>query len=165
MLQDEILRLVAQGEGQRVEFKTGLAEQHKALETLCAFLNSEGGHVLIGVRPNGEIAGVTVGRNTLENIAAAIARIVDPRPYPSIDAIQVGATTVIVLSVDGRKPGQIFFASGKAWVRVGAINTWLSAKEITTRVLETYDQRIARALREHDDRFLWAIRSHGIAMP
>jgi ATP-dependent DNA helicase RecG len=43
--------LIAQGESETLEFKRSTAELKRAGETLCAFLNGEGGKVLIGVAP------------------------------------------------------------------------------------------------------------------
>ncbi len=52
--------LVAQGESETLEFKRSTAELRRAGETLCAFLNGEGGQVLIGVGPDGKIVGQQV---------------------------------------------------------------------------------------------------------
>ena len=35
--------MVAQGEGQRIEFKTSLAEENEAIISLCAFAHADGG--------------------------------------------------------------------------------------------------------------------------
>lgn len=61
--------LVAQGESPRCEFKstlhvnlhTGIEDrsmEHACLKTIAAFLNSHGGHLLIGVNDNGEPIGI-----------------------------------------------------------------------------------------------------------
>jgi ATP-dependent DNA helicase RecG len=56
---DNIKSLIKRGEGIDIEFK----ESRKALnkdvyQTICAFLNRIGGHILLGVRDDGEIIGV-----------------------------------------------------------------------------------------------------------
>jgi ATP-dependent DNA helicase RecG len=50
-------RLVASGEGLQLEFKRSTGELREALQTLCAFLNGDGGTVVFGVRPNGTLIG------------------------------------------------------------------------------------------------------------
>ncbi len=59
MTADEVRQLVAQGEGTRVEFKRAEQDVPAALyETVCAFLNKEGGTILLGVADDGEVLGV-----------------------------------------------------------------------------------------------------------
>ncbi len=59
MAPDEILLLLSQGEGTRIEFKEStLAVPASFYETVCAFLNKEGGTVLLGVTDDGEVQGI-----------------------------------------------------------------------------------------------------------
>jgi ATP-dependent DNA helicase RecG len=53
----EIQRLADSGESETVEFKKSTGQLSRAGETLCAFLNTEGGQVLIGVTPKGKVTG------------------------------------------------------------------------------------------------------------
>ncbi len=64
-----ILALIAEGEGQKLEFKETLeadsktgkkhpALPHESLKTICAFANSQGGKLLIGVSDDGNIKGL-----------------------------------------------------------------------------------------------------------
>ncbi len=53
----ELLRKIAKGEGQTLDFKFRIEDQKKIARTLCAFANSDGGSLLIGVKDNGKIAG------------------------------------------------------------------------------------------------------------
>ncbi|MCF8358717.1 MAG: ATP-binding protein [Prolixibacteraceae bacterium] len=61
--------IIARGEDGQTEFKSTLrwdlyqnkknpAIEHASLKTICAFLNSEGGNLLIGVRDDGSIEGI-----------------------------------------------------------------------------------------------------------
>lgn len=47
--------LVAFGESETLEFKRSTAELRRAGESRCACLNGEGGQVLVGVGPKGQI--------------------------------------------------------------------------------------------------------------
>ena len=54
-----IQQLLRQGEGLTIEFKEARTDLPRSLyETICAFLNREGGTVLLGVRDDGTIVGV-----------------------------------------------------------------------------------------------------------
>jgi predicted HTH transcriptional regulator len=53
-----IKELIAQGEHQRLDFKFEITDARKISKTLVAFANTYGGTLLIGVKDNGNIAGV-----------------------------------------------------------------------------------------------------------
>ncbi len=51
--------LLQQGEGLQVEFKESFSQLNRdAFESICAFLNRKGGHLLLGVTNGGAVAGV-----------------------------------------------------------------------------------------------------------
>ncbi len=54
----ELKRLIAEGEGLKLDFKFRIDDQKKIARTLSAFANTEGGKLLIGVKDNGKINGV-----------------------------------------------------------------------------------------------------------
>jgi len=56
----ELTHLLKQGEGFRLEFKRSTGELREGLQTICAFLNSQGGIVLFGVNGKGEVEGQQV---------------------------------------------------------------------------------------------------------
>jgi ATP-dependent DNA helicase RecG len=82
---EDIYKIVADGESQTIEFKSSTANLKSALETVCAFLNTEGGVVFIGVNQHGKIIGQHVTDNTQQEIAKSIAKI---EPFPSSVSIQ-----------------------------------------------------------------------------
>jgi predicted HTH transcriptional regulator len=54
---ETLAALIAQGEHVRQDFKFRIDDQLKIARTLCAFANTEGGRLLIGVKDNGKISG------------------------------------------------------------------------------------------------------------
>ena len=74
-----VLAMLARSEGETIEFKKSLAETKEALHTLAAFASQRGGTVIFGVSPQGKVAGVDIGANTLENLAAAVGSTVHPQ--------------------------------------------------------------------------------------
>lgn len=62
----DILKIIQMGEGDRVEFKRDSGSLTKIGRTLCAFSNSTGGVVVIGVDDDGRIAGVDEDRARLQ---------------------------------------------------------------------------------------------------
>jgi len=55
---DHIRNLIAQGEGEELDFKFAINDSRKIARSIAAFANTKGGTLLIGVRDNGSIAGV-----------------------------------------------------------------------------------------------------------
>jgi predicted HTH transcriptional regulator len=53
-----IKKLIEEGEHQRLDFKFEISDSRKIARTLVAFANTDGGTLLIGVKDNGNIAGV-----------------------------------------------------------------------------------------------------------
>jgi predicted HTH transcriptional regulator len=53
-----IKQLIAEGEGQRLDFKFEISDSRKIARTLSAFANTEGGILLVGVKDNGRITGI-----------------------------------------------------------------------------------------------------------
>lgn len=53
-----VKKLIAEGEHQQLDFKFEISDSRKIAKTLVAFANTDGGTLLIGVKDNGNIAGV-----------------------------------------------------------------------------------------------------------
>lgn len=93
----DLEQLIAGGVSATLELKRSTAELRRAGETLCAFLNGEGGQVVIGVAPDGKIKGQQVTDSTLRDTAAMLGRF-EPAARVEMDRIDVGGgRTAIVL--------------------------------------------------------------------
>lgn len=58
-INNELLNIINEGEGVTTEFKEASNKLPRSLfETVCAFLNRNGGNIFLGVSDNGEITGV-----------------------------------------------------------------------------------------------------------
>ena len=58
MKSNYIQRLIEQGEHQQQDFKYKITDAPKLAKSVSAFANTDGGRLLIGVRDDGEVAGV-----------------------------------------------------------------------------------------------------------
>ena len=54
----KLLKMIAEGEHQRQDFKYCINDSRKIARSMVAFSNVEGGRLLLGIRDNGSIAGV-----------------------------------------------------------------------------------------------------------
>jgi ATP-dependent DNA helicase RecG len=75
---DQIKALVAQGESHHLEFKKSTGLLTAAFETVCAFLNSDGGTVLIGVTNEGRIVGQELTDKIQQTISNEISKLEPP---------------------------------------------------------------------------------------
>ncbi|HWO23812.1 MAG TPA: ATP-binding protein [Kofleriaceae bacterium] len=133
--------LIAPGESETLEFKRSTAELRRAGETLCAFLNGEGGHVLIGVAPDGKIVGQQVADVTLRDIAATLGRF-EPSASIEMERVDVGdGRTVVVLEASSARESAPFVFEGKPYRRVGSTTTTMTQEEYSRLLLDRNHSR------------------------
>jgi ATP-dependent DNA helicase RecG len=108
----DIEEAVARGEGDRTEFKPLRppsvkdpgAQVHEILESVCAFANTAGGDVLLGVSDHGEIVGVPTDRvadveRFLLELRERIRSGIHPTPEVEDSIIEVGGVLLVRLRV------------------------------------------------------------------
>ncbi len=57
-MNSKLIRMIAEGEHQRQDFKYCINDSRKIARSMVAFSNTEGGRLLLGIRDNGSVAGV-----------------------------------------------------------------------------------------------------------
>ncbi|MDR0981642.1 MAG: putative DNA binding domain-containing protein [Culturomica sp.] len=121
-------------EGQNTEFKTSFNED--AIETLVAFSNAKGGTVYVGMADSGQVAGVTVGKETIQNWINEIKQKTTPQIIPDSDIIKAEDKTVVALFIP-EYPIKPVSVRGKYYKRVGNSNHLLSTNEVANMHLQT----------------------------
>jgi ATP-dependent DNA helicase RecG len=133
--------LIAQGESETLEFKRSTGELKRAGETLCAFLNGDGGKVLIGVAPDGRLVGQEVADITLRDIAAMLGRFEPPaRVEMSRVDVESGRQVILLEAVPSRQFAPFVFES-KPYKRVGSTTTVMSQEEYARLLLDRNHSR------------------------
>jgi ATP-dependent DNA helicase RecG len=134
---ESLHRLAAQGESERLEFKTTTGQRTEAMKTVCAMLNGMGGFVLFGVTDKGEVRGQECSARTLEDIANELYRI-EPPAFPDIETVNLeNGKTVIALRISGRLGGGPYTYDGWPYLRQGP-TTRLMPRERYERLLLEY---------------------------
>ena len=83
MTPEELGQLIRGGENSSVEFKRETVANHDLAKELAAFLNLQGGTVLLGIDDDGRIVGAECGR--LEDWVAELCRVkLEPQVLPSL---------------------------------------------------------------------------------
>ena len=101
---EKIKSIIAQGEGVEIEFKKAYdALPRNVFETICAFLNRNGGHILLGVTDNGEIEGIN--EDTIQTQLDTLARdmnnpqVISPTFYLGTEVFNIEGKTIIYVYV------------------------------------------------------------------
>ena len=135
---------ITQGENTTTEFKENFDQE--VIETAAAFANTDGGIILIGISDNGEIRGITIGKETLRNWSNRIAQATEPRVVIEIESVAVEEKSVVLIHIteSSIKPVSV---RGRCYKRVGNSNRVMSPQEIVQMHLnatgQTWDQRLA----------------------
>lgn len=127
----KILSLIRKGESEKVEFKKSFGRE--AIETACAFANTKGGTLLIGVKDKGNIVGV-------HNIQIALREWVNQIDHgtgiqPSVEKVKVKDKDVVVIHIKESKIKPAMFR-GRAYKRVGSTTRQMGVEELTRVILE-----------------------------
>jgi ATP-dependent DNA helicase RecG len=116
-------------EGDQVEFKEMYND--KCLEDICAFANTRGGVLLIGVDDKGKAVGVPKSDAFMQKVASAISTTLGVAPRMDWQTMDVAE--VLVVSVQATD--WLVACKGRHLVRVGSTNRELSREEIGRRML------------------------------
>ncbi len=111
--------LVAEGESERLEFKKSTGDLKGGMETLCAFLNGQGGKVLFGVTTSGRIQGQDVSDSTLQDIAREILRLEPPATLSQMRVPVQGTREVLVVETTDHSLAPYTY-NGRPYRRIGS---------------------------------------------
>lgn len=140
----DVSRLVAQGEGVRLEFKHRVPRPRRIAREVIALANTEGGFVLIGVSDNGELVGVKDRNEEFFALQEALVRLVSPEIALSIEAVRIsGNRDVVVVRVptSHERPHVLVDPDTReetAFIRVGADS--VEASEVAMSLMEEEEQ-------------------------
>jgi len=117
---EQIKKLIAGGENQRVEFKEADFDfPRNAYESICAFLNTNGGYILLGVKDNGKITGVNPSKiqrmkNDFINVMNSGSKI-NPAIHLDIKDIEIDGKIILYIYVI--QSSQVHRCNGKTFIR------------------------------------------------
>lgn len=137
MTYQDIEALTIKKEGNSLEFKESTGQLDRSMETLCAFLNGEGGTILYGVKDDGKIIGQTVSDSTKRSIAEAVNRI-EPFVDLEITYVAIPGTEkyVIVIFVEEQRFMRPFTYKGRAYQRIESTTTVMPQERYNHLLME-----------------------------
>ncbi|MCQ3807856.1 MAG: putative DNA binding domain-containing protein [Acidimicrobiaceae bacterium] len=106
MNQTNLLRMIADGENSRVEFKRDDVQPAKLAAVIAGLLNLEGGHVLLGIEDDGVVSGLSRETARAEEWIMQVARDhLEPSIIPNWEVIESdGRAMVGIIAVPPSAP-------------------------------------------------------------
>lgn len=136
---NQLLALTGRGEDSTLQYKEKFESADAVAAEVCAFSNSNGGTILVGVKDNGEIAGLSleqVGRlNQL--ISNACSQKIDPPVTVMTSNVPINDSLVVCITVPVGS-NKFYMANGRdIWVKLGADKRRARREEITRLLQES----------------------------
>lgn len=125
-----IEELIQQGENSAVEFKTADVRPESLAKELVAFVNGQGGVVLVGVNDSGEVTGLNKADAFCDWVANILRTTVNPPINAEVSVTVIGGKSVGVINVPKGSDKPYQTNAGQYLVRVGATNRAASVHEL-----------------------------------
>ena len=129
MKQDEIRKIIKNGENSYIEFKEEGIKPKDLAEEIVSFANSEGGTILIGVDDDGNIKGVS-DLLIEEKIMNICRNNCIPNIVPDFQSIDIEGKTIAVVTVHKGLNKPYYTADYKYYIRVGTTKRIASREEL-----------------------------------
>ena len=129
---DVFEEIIAFGEGYKTEFKEILPDPILTAKSICAFSNTKGGKIFIGITNNGSPVGIKNRKEEIEKLEESLKFMV-PAPDISLSAITYNDKEIIIVDVKEGKYKPYFLTSEnklKAYIRIGDINLPATKKDL-----------------------------------
>jgi len=124
----DVEKLISIGENEEIEFKESF-DFNGIMETVVAFANKRGGVILVGVKDNGYVVGVQIGKETLRNLANKISQNTNPPIIPEFEVKEIDGKKILCIRINECPIKPVMF-KGRAYIRSGNSNKKLDAKDI-----------------------------------
>lgn len=134
MTRTELIELIRNGENSGVEFKRDDVENHELAKEVVAFLNLEGGIILLGIEDDGAVSGTS--RPNLEEWVAEFCRVkIEPPIVPHLTwvrSVEPGRDVLVVrISQGPDKPyARVHNNRRTYFIRVGSTSREASREEL-----------------------------------
>ena len=115
---EKIKELIASGEGIDVEFKESAKKLNKnVFETVCSFLNRNGGHLFLGINDDGKIIGLSNPEKLLKEFVTQANNLqkLNPTFYFSPEIVEIEGKKIIYIYVP--VSSQVHKVNGKIFDR------------------------------------------------
>ncbi len=146
--EQELQNLISQGEHLHQDFKYFVQDSRKIARSLCAFANTDGGRLLIGVKDNGAIVGVKTDEEFY--MIEAAAEIYSKPPVTFVSKIwKIAGKSVLEINIpeSTKKPHFVINQDGtrESFIRIDDEN--IIAPSVITKIWIKQNQKKDRLMR------------------
>lgn len=128
--EQQIVELIAGGENDRVEFKRHLETPFPLVQSVCAFANTAGGSIFVGVNDDGTVEG-TEPEKVQPKIQEWVERLSDPPAALAFSTHVLDGRKILVVEVpEGTNKPYVHRDRGAIYVRRGATDRPANRAEI-----------------------------------
>ncbi len=135
MTLEELQALILSGEGETLEVKETTGQRVGACETLCAFLNKDGGTVVFGVGKKDKIIGQLVSDKTKRELFEVFAKF-EPAADIDVEWIDVDDTHKAIVCKVERGNMRPYVYDGRPYKRVQSSTTVMPQEEYERMLAE-----------------------------
>ena len=135
MTLEELQALILSGEGETLEVKETTGQRVDACETLCAFLNKDGGMVVFGVGKKGNVAGQLVSDKTKRELFEVFAKF-EPAADIAVEWVDVDETHKAIVCKVERGNMRPYVYDGRPYKRVQSSTTVMPQEEYERMLAE-----------------------------
>ena len=131
MKKSELMELIAKGENSGVEFKMDTVQPYKMAKEIVAFLNFQGGIIILGISDDGSVQGIT--RPNLEEWIMSICRDkVKPEIIPFYETIELDGKIIAIINLPKGLYVQYVWHNNHRYylIRVGSTSREASVEEL-----------------------------------
>jgi len=128
----DILKEIRLGEDSTRQFKETIDKEYKLAKEMCAFSNSQGGIIYLGVKDNGTIEGLdskTIGQYN-QLISGAANENIKPAIYPLTKTVDIEGKILLLILVPQGPSKPYCTSSGNYYVKSGSDTRNASPQEL-----------------------------------
>ena len=138
---EKVWKKIGVAESTTVEWKPSLSQMNDIINSVTAFVNTEGGRLFVGISKTGEVVGVQIGKSTVEDLVNRIAQHTDPKIHPKITVEKIEGKQIIVIEVKPSKD-KLVLADGRPYKRVGPSTRHMGKDEYEGLILEKHNDKL-----------------------
>jgi len=138
---DNLKEIISTGESSTVQFKEKINSVDALAAEICAFANTKGGLIVVGVNDTGQVVGLAP--TEISRLNQMISNCCSQKIYPAIsvetDNIKTDNKIVVVIHVP-LGPNKFYMANGRdVWVKVGADKRRAGKEEMRRLLQESFN--------------------------
>lgn len=130
MKNKELKEIIDRGESVEVEFKKSFHSFQEVAKTICAFSNTQGGILILGVSDKGKIEGIEGNLDQLQRKIADANSNIHQKPIIKIEVHEIDKSKVIVIIVHKAETSMFHSFEGALYVRIGTTTQKLEGASI-----------------------------------